>query len=159
MHFASKDIAYASGMKVHTPYLEEPLISFARGLNVKEKVQEERGIKWGKYILRKAFEDELGSLVWRSKMALERGSEVDKASEFIEDAIDDEEFRTERKSSVSEHVSLRTKEQLYYYRIYRTFFPPPFEESCSVRRCPYCAACLREPGRYCDTCGAFPIAS
>jgi asparagine synthase (glutamine-hydrolysing) len=159
MHFASKDIAYASGMKVHTPYLEEPLISFARSLNVKEKVQEERGIKWGKYILRKAFEDELGSLVWRSKMALERGSEVDKASEFIEDAIDDEEFRTERKSSVSEHVSLRTKEQLYYYRIYRTFFPPPFEESCSVKRCPYCAASLREPGRYCDTCGAFPIAS
>ena len=98
-------------------------------MNVKEKVQEENGIKWGKYILRKAFEDELGSLVWRSKMALEHGSEVNKASEFIEDAIDDEEFRTERKSSVSEHVSIRTKEQLYYYRIYRSFFPPPFEES------------------------------
>ena len=159
MHFASKDIAYASGMKVHSPYLEEPLLSFARGLNVKEKVQEENGIKWGKYILRKAFEDELGSLVWRSKMALEHGSEVNKASEFIEDAIDDEEFRTERKSSVSEHVSIRTKEQLYYYRIYRSFFPPPFEEICSVKRCPYCAACLREPGRYCDTCGAFPITS
>jgi len=84
---------------------------------------------------------------------------VNKASEFIEDAIDDEEFRTERKSSISEHVSIRTKEQLYYYRIYRSFFPPPFEEICSVKRCPYCAACLREPGRYCDTCGAFPITS
>ena len=159
MHFASKDIAYAVGMKVHTPYLEEPLIGFARGLNINEKVQEEKGIKWGKYILRKAFEHELGTLVWRSKMALEHGSEVNKASECIEDAIDDEEFRSERKSSFSEHVTIRTKEQLYYYRIYRSFFPPPFEESCSAKRCAYCAASLREPGRYCDTCGAFPLTS
>jgi len=157
MRFASKDIGHAAGMKVNTPYLEEPLVGFARGLNIKEKVQEEKGIKWGKYILRKAFEDELGSLVWRSKMALEHGSEVNKASQFIEDAINDGEFRSEKKISASEQVSIRTKEQLYYYRIYRQFFPPPFEERCSSKRCPYCAACLREPGRYCDTCGSFPL--
>jgi asparagine synthase (glutamine-hydrolysing) len=157
MHFACKDIAYAVGMKVHTPYLEEPLIGFARRLDVKEKVQEEKGIKWGKYILRKAFEDKLGSLVWRSKMALEHGSEVSKTTEFIEDTIDDQEFQSEKKSTFSEQVSIRTKEQLYYYRIYRSFFPPPFEESGSAQRCAHCAACLREPGRYCDTCGAFPL--
>ena len=95
--------------------------------------------------------------MWRSKMALEHGSEVNKASQFIEDAINDVEFRSEKKISASEQVSIRTKEQLYYYRIYRQFFPPPFEERGSSKRCPYCAACLREPGRYCDTCGSFPL--
>ncbi len=157
MHFSCKDIANALGMEVHTPYVEEPLISFARRLDVKQKVREESGTTWGKYILRKTFEDKLGALVWRSKMALEHGSEVNKVTKFIEDTMSDQQFKSGKKGASSECVFIQTKEQLYYYRIYRSFFPPPVQEGCSAQRCSHCSACLREPKRYCNTCGAFPL--
>lgn len=158
MKFSSVDIGVALNTNIYTPYLEEPFLSFAKNTDIREKVGEKMGIKWGKYILRKTFEFELGTLVWRKKMALEKGSKTDRVSELIAKKVTKFEFESEKRRVRTEQVILRSKEQMYYYQIYRTFFRPPCEdEICDSGRCPYCAACVTRSKRYCNTCGAFPI--
>ena len=157
MRFSSLEIGSALNMKVCTPYLEEPFISFAMGIDIREKVGKKMGTEWGKFILRKAFELELGALVWRKKMALEKGSKMDKVSGLIERKVTKDEFESEKKRSQTEQVIINSKEQMYYYQVYRTFFPPPCNDVCGSFRCPYCAACITRSKRYCNTCGAFPI--
>jgi asparagine synthase (glutamine-hydrolysing) len=157
MHFASKDFGSAVGMKIYTPYLDEPFISFAKGLDVREKIGEKMGKKWGKYILRTAFENKLGTLVWREKMALEHGSKMDLVSRLIEEMVSKKEFELNKKRCLAEHVIIRTKEQMYYYEVYRSFFCPPYIDVCNSMRCPYCYAGITRSKRYCHTCGSFPL--
>jgi asparagine synthase (glutamine-hydrolysing) len=157
MNFASRDIGAALGMNIHTPYLEEPFISFAKALDCREKIGERLGDKWGKYILRTAFESKLGDLVWRRKMALEHGSKMDSVSMLIEEMISNKAFELNKRQSLAEHVVIATKEQMYYYTLYRSFFRPPYVDTSDSTRCPYCYAGIIGSRRYCHTCGSFPI--
>jgi len=154
MRFSSRKIGETLGMTVNTPYLENPLYDLATSIDINEKVGEYRSKKWGKFILRKAFEKELGANVWRNKMALEEGSGFEEISNKF-DLIDDEEFEKESKIVALDNVIVRDKEHLYYYKLYRSFFGCPAKESCNSLRCSFCNSCLSYP-RYCYTCGAFP---
>lgn len=157
MNFASKDIGVALGMNIHTPYLEEPFISFAKALDCREKIGEKMGNKWGKYILRTTFESKLGDLVWRRKMALEHGSKMDSVSMLIEEMISNKAFELNKRQSLAEHVVITTKEQMYYYTLYRSFFAPPYVDRSDFTNCPYCYGAIMRSRRYCHTCGAFPV--
>ena len=155
MRFSSRKIGETLGTKVNTPYLEKPLYELATSIDISEKVGEYRSKKFGKLILRKAFAKELGSIVWRKKMALEEGSGFDQISNKLDDLIDDEEFDKESKIAALDKVIVKDKEHLYYYRLYKSIFGCPAKEPCHSLRCSYCRSCLSFP-RYCYTCGAFP---
>lgn len=155
MRFSSIRIGEELGVKVNTPYLEKPIYDLATSIDITEKVGSHRNKKWGKFILRKAFSIELGSNVWRKKMALEQGSGFDQISRKFQVRINDEEFGKESRTAADEKVKVRDKEHLYYYRIYRSTFGSPINEVSDLTRCSFCSAPLASP-RYCYTCGAFP---
>lgn len=155
MRFSSIKIGNELGMKVNTPYLEKPIYDLATSMEITEKVGNHDGKKWGKFVLRKAFEKELDSIAWRSKMALEQGSGFEKISNKFGELIEDEEFGKESKTLTDEKVKVRDKEQLYYYKIYKSIFGSPINEVGNSPRCSFCSAPLTYL-RYCYTCGAFP---
>jgi asparagine synthase (glutamine-hydrolysing) len=155
MRFSSIRIGKELEVKVNTPYLEKPLYDLAISMDIIEKVGHHEDKKWGKFVLRKAFAKELGTIVWRTKMALEQGSGFEQISNKFYRLIDDEEFAKESKIVAHEKVKVRDKEHLYYYRIYKSLFGPPINEICNSPRCSFCNAPLTY-ARYCYTCGAFP---
>jgi asparagine synthase (glutamine-hydrolysing) len=130
---------------------------------VNDKVGEHDGKKWGKFILRKCFEPALGSLVWRPKLAQEQGAATDRYQHYIEEMIDNLTFANKKRiAQEQESVTIRSKEHLHYYAIFRSYFPPPKEEeedddgTCRSR-CSECRGCVALDARFCRTCGAFPI--
>ena len=115
------------------------------------------GKKWGKFILRSCFEPAMGELVWRPKLAQEQGAATYRYQGYVEEMIDDLTFANKRKiAKEQDGVVIRSKEHLNYYAIFRSYFPPPKEEDCELR-CPECRGCMAQDGRFCRTCGAFPV--
>lgn len=158
MHFSSKKLGEHLGVQVVAPFLDKEFAQFAKGIPAQEKVGEHGGQKWGKFILRKCFEAELGKLAWRPKMAQEQGAATDLFCRFIDQRIDDGTYANRAKIAQSEGVAIRSKEHLNYYAIFRSYFPPPNEESGNCELvCSGCRACAKKDGRFCRTCGAFPM--
>jgi asparagine synthase (glutamine-hydrolysing) len=157
MHFSSKTLGVNAGVGVKTPFLDSEFMSFAKSMSTSEKVGDHDGKKWGKFILRSCFESALGDLAWRPKLAQEQGAATDRYQGYIEEKIDDLTFANKAKIA-KEHdsVTIRTKEHLHYYAIFRSHFPPPREQDCESR-CPECRGCMARSGRFCRTCGAFPV--
>jgi asparagine synthase (glutamine-hydrolysing) len=161
MHFSSRELGEHAGIEVKTPFLDEEFASFAKSINVNDKVGEHDGKKWGKFILRKCFETRLGSLVWRPKLAQEQGAATDRYQEYIEETIDDLTFTNKKRIAQEEEgVKIRSKEHLHYYAIFRSYFLPPKEEeeynACNSR-CSECQGCIAPDARFCRMCGAFPV--
>lgn len=156
MHFSSRTLGTKIGVEIATPFLDSGFAEFAKSIDIGEKVGEHDGQKFGKFILRKCFEPEIGELAWRAKMAQEQGAATDRFAIFVEKMIDDSTYANKVKIAESEGVRLRSKEHLNYYAIFRSYFPPPQEESRGCAGvCPQCHACLES--RFCRTCGAFPV--
>jgi asparagine synthase (glutamine-hydrolysing) len=159
MHFSSRKLGERVGIEVKTPFLDQEFASFAKSININDKVGEHDGKKWGKFILRKCFEARLGSLVWRPKLAQEQGAATDRYQEYIEDMIDDLTFANKKRiAQEEERVKIRSKEHLHYYAIFRSYFPPPKEEEDGCKsRCSECRGCIAPDARSCRICGAFPV--
>lgn len=158
MHFSSKELGANVGMEVKTPFLDEEFAAFAKSLGVRQKVGEHGGQKWGKYILRHCYEPDLGSqIAWRPKLAQELGAATDRFQDYIDARIDDLTFANKLKIAQQEGVKLRSKEHLHYYSIFRSYFAPPREDGKCELRCPDCMACFNAAGRFCRTCGSYPV--
>jgi asparagine synthase (glutamine-hydrolysing) len=158
MHFSAIALGQHVGVEVKTPFLDNEFALFAKSLGVIEKVGEHTGEKFGKFILRKCFEMELGNIVWRRKLAQEQGAATDRYPNYIENMIDDLTFANRAKVAQEESVRIRNKEHLHYYAIFRSYFPPPKEEwnGCESH-CPECSGCIPADIRFCRICGAFPV--
>jgi asparagine synthase (glutamine-hydrolysing) len=157
MHFSSLRLGENLGIEVKTPYLDPEFMRYAMSLAVEHKVGEHDGRKWGKFILRRCFEPELGSMIaWRPKLAQEQGAGTDRFGEYIDGKIDDLTFANRKRTAQAEGVRLRNKEHLHYYGLFRSYFAPPREDDCESR-CPDCRGCIELDRRYCRICGAFPV--
>ena len=160
MHFSSRKLGEHAGVDVKTPFLDEKFASFAKLINVNDKVGEHDGKKWGKFILRKCFKARLGSLVWRPKLAQEQGAATDRYQKYIEEMIDELTFANKKRiAQEQDGVRIRNKEHLHYYAIFRSYFAPPKEEyddRCKSR-CSECRGCIAPDARFCRMCGAFPV--
>lgn len=160
MHFSSRALGERLGVEVRAPFLDGEFAQYAKSVPAGEKVGERDGEKWGKFLLRKCFERDLGALAWRKKMAQEQGAGTDMFYRYVEDMIDGPTYANRAKIALSEGVKLKSKEQLHYYAMFRSYNPPPREEAkergCK-RRCPECSGCFEWAGRFCRTCGAFPV--
>ena len=166
MHFSSRKLGEQTGIEVKIPFLDQEFAMFAKLIDINDKVWEHDGKKWGKFILRKCFEERLGSLVWRPKLAQEQGAATDRYHEYIEEMIDDLTFANKKRiAQEQDGVKIRNKEHLHYYAIFRSYFPPPKEEEeeqgekdtgCNSR-CSECQGCIKPDARSCRMCGAFPV--
>jgi asparagine synthase (glutamine-hydrolysing) len=158
MHFSSKLIGKKVGIDIKTPFLDKKFMDYCKSINIVKMIGEHETELWGKFILRKCFEQELGTkIVWRTKLAQEQGAGIINIRNLLMNNVDDLSYEEETTKALSEGVIIKDKEQLYYYKVFRTYFPPPKDEECSSTRCPKCNCCFKWNGRFCRTCGAFPV--
>ena len=158
MHFSSNLIGRKVGIEVKTPFLDEKFMYYVKCIDIVKMIGEHVNELWGKFILRKCYEYELGAeIVWRTKLAQEQGAGTIKIRDLLIKNLDDISYKEHTTKALSEGVIIKDKEHLYYYKIFRNYFSPPKEEECSSSRCPKCNCCFKWKGRFCRTCGAFPV--
>jgi asparagine synthase (glutamine-hydrolysing) len=161
MHFSSLKLGKLENVQVETPFLDNSFAEFAKSIPVHCKIGMNMGRMWGKFILRKCFENTLGELSWRDKMALEVGSGIEPAiSTLVESTIDNSRYRNGVDEATKQQVKIRSKEHLYYYELFLNHFEPPSYDRVTVAssaKCPDCHAYIAPDGRFCRTCGAFPV--
>ncbi|NPB00020.1 MAG: hypothetical protein GXO10_01460 [Crenarchaeota archaeon] len=157
-YFPSLTIARELGVEAVSMFLKEPIVKLALSIPVKYKLVRDREKIITKYILRLAFHDVLPEeIVWRLKEPLEYGSGFTYIRRIISSLISDDEYRAEtERIRQNDGVIIQSKEQLYYYRIYRIFYRPPRDYAETDLNCPYCGADLNPHNpRYCYVCGAY----
>ena len=159
MHFPSQQIGLALGVSIKSPFLDDKVANYAKSIPANLKVHEENGKKYGKWVLRKAFEGIIPqSIVWRDKSPMQDGSGTTSLTTFFENSIKDETFESKAKMYLTrDKVKLNSKESLYYYELYRKYYEPPYLLGSSKSRCPDCQGITEPDSHFCRMCGSFPI--
>lgn len=157
MHFPTQEIGKSLGITVESPFLNENVIEFAKTIPSNLKVREEETKKHGKWILRKTFEKNIPmQIAWREKSPMQDGSGTAGLSNLFDSVINDQMFLEKKKKVQDEdEVTIRTKESMYYYEIYRKLYQISTKKQ-DTKSCPYCNFNV-ENSKFCRMCGAFPI--
>jgi asparagine synthase (glutamine-hydrolysing) len=157
MHFPTHEIGKALGITVESPFLNENVIEFAKTVPSNLKVREEKTKRYGKWILRKTFEKNIPmQIAWREKSPMQDGAGTAGLSNLFDSVINDQMFLEKKKKiQDADEVTIRTKESMYYYEIYRKSYEIPTKKQDS-ESCPYCNFNV-EKSKFCRMCGAFPI--
>ena len=158
MHFTSQKIASELGISVQMPYINDNVIKLAETLPIEHLVNQKNGVKFGKWVLRKAFENDLPpSVIWREKTPMQDGSGTTGLTKMFDSVITDDVYQEKTKKIKSKDgVTIRTKESLYYYELYRENFTIP-EYDGNKNICPDCNAELITNSKFCRMCGKFPL--
>lgn len=159
MHFPTQQIGLALGVGIESPFLNEKVLNYSKSIPADLKVHEENDKKYGKWVLRKAFEHIIPqSIVWRDKTPMQDGSGTNGLTTFFENSIKDETFGSKAKVYLEkDKVKLNSKESLYYYELYGKYFEPPYLLGSSKSRCPDCQGITEPDSHFCRMCGSFPI--
>jgi asparagine synthase (glutamine-hydrolysing) len=157
MAFSAIPMAESLGMVAKIPFLDPEVRQLASRVDPSFLVVEQEGQKWGKWIVRKAFEDLLPSqITWRVKTPIEYGCGTTTLPQIFDKRISDEEFHEkQQRTKEIDNVSIRDKEHLAYYEIFHRVFGTRPEAN--GRTCPGCQYEVREDATFCRTCGAYPI--
>jgi len=159
MRFSSLLMGESVGIEAQLPYLDPAVRDFALTLSRDDLVGERDGQRFGKKVLREAFADLLPEEIkWRVKTPIEYGSGSHALQKFATDSVSEEDFEPARvRIAAEDGVSLRDKEQFFYYGIYRTILPPPRQQTGGAKRCGSCGGAVeRAEQKYCRICGAYP---
>jgi asparagine synthase (glutamine-hydrolysing) len=156
MQFSSNKLGASFGIEINQPFLDQKIVEFALDLDPSLKINEKAGKVYGKWLLRSAFEAELGDIVWRAKDPIEFGSGATQLRTIIRSKISDAAFEAKKRAYKLEFMN---KEHLYFYELYRAVvgeLPEPRRDAKSV--CPLCKVELPADKLHCDVCGfAHPI--
>ena len=157
MHFPSKEIANSLGMGIETPFLNQNVIKFAENLPLSKKINFKDDKKFGKWIIRIAFENNLPeNIIWREKSPMQDGSGTSNLTSLFNSIITDEIFSKKKTKILEEDgVYIRTKESLHYYECFRK--SNKVKESNSDKKCPDCNYEIDGDSKFCRMCGKFPI--
>jgi len=158
MHFTSQKIANELGISIQMPFVDENIIRSVETLPVNLLINQKDGIKFGKWILRKAFENDLPpNVIWREKTPMQDGSGTASLTKLFDTIITDDIFEEKTKKIKSENnVTIRTKESLHYYELYKENFRI-LECKNGKNLCPDCNAEIVSNSKFCRMCGKFPI--
>ena len=158
MHFTSEKIAHELGISVQMPYIDENIIKLVETLPMEQLVNQRNGTKFGKWILRKAFENDLPqNVIWREKTPMQNGSGTNGLTKLFDSVITDDIFQEKVKKIKNEDdVLIRTKESLHYYELYKENFEIPESDS-EKNICSDCKAELVINSNFCRMCGKFPL--
>jgi len=157
MSFSAVPMAQSLGMVAKIPFLDPEVKQLASDMDPSYLVVEQEGQKWGKWIVRKAFEVLLPrQITWRVKTPIEYGCGTTTLPQVFDKRMSDEEFREKQEHiRVVDQVTIRDKEHLVYYEIFHRVFGDRPETS--GRTCPQCHYEVRSDATFCRTCGAYPI--
>lgn len=157
MHFPSQKIGKALGVMVESPFCDSMVLKFAKELPASELVGAHNDKKYGKFILRKSFEDKIPhAIAWRQKSPMQEGSGTQGLTGFFDGTIPDGVFFQKIKEIKSQdNVIIRTKESLYYYEIFRKYHK--LDNSGHKTSCPDCHYAIEENSKFCRMCGRFPV--
>ncbi len=149
MSFSSNDIGDFFGVKIIQPFIDKNIVDFALQMPVNLKIRRCNGKIWGKWILRKAFEDVLpGDIIWQSKRPLEYGSGMNRLRQVVSDKVSAEEFKDNTRS-----INFISKEHFYYYKIYKEVVGEIPKPKTDEKKCPGCGAGMKKDGFHCGVCG------
>ena len=162
MGFSSIPMAQSMGMTIKAPYMDPEFMEWAKNLPIKYKINMYNGVKYGKWILRKAYEDVIPQdVIWRPKAPLEAGTGTETLRTYFNDIISDKEFN-EKKAAVKaeDDVEIQDKEQLMYYEVFRKKFGKTkdlFPKTEGSIQCPKCKSWQKTKIQFCKICGTYPI--
>lgn len=158
MHFPAQKIGKALGVRVDSPFCSDAVTELARTMPADLKVREEGGKKFGKWVLRKTFEEKIPkAIAWRQKSPMQDGAGTQGLTGFFEGAVPDAVFADKvKKIRENDGITIRTKESLQYYEIYRKHNAPP-ETGKSGAKCPDCGQTIEDGSKFCRMCGRFPL--
>ncbi|MGE5555203.1 MAG: asparagine synthase C-terminal domain-containing protein [Methanocella sp.] len=162
MGFSSIPMAQSLGMEIKAPYLEPAFQEWAKKVPIKYKINMYNGVKYGKWILRKAYEDVIPKeAIWRPKAPLEAGTGTETLRTYFNDVFTPEDFR-EKVAKIKEEddVEIADQEQLLYYQHFRKVFGKPkdvFPQTPGAIQCPKCKSWQVTKIQFCKKCGAYPI--
>lgn len=156
MHFPTQKIGKSLGINVESPFLNEEIVEFAKSIPVKFKVRSEGEKCYGKWILRKTFEEKIPKqITWREKSPMQDGSGTAGLTNLFDSIINNEKFEEMKKNvEESDGITIRTKESMHYYEIFRKFHGSPISKA--ENRCPFCKHDIKD-SKFCRMCGAFPV--
>lgn len=110
----------AHGLEGRVPFLDVELIETA--LSISPELKTHRSFGMEKWILRKAFEDELpAEIVWREKLEFAQGCGSSTFFEQETACITDERLREAKEQG----IPITTKEELFYYNIFNNHMDHP----------------------------------
>ncbi|MCW4016153.1 MAG: asparagine synthase-related protein [Candidatus Bathyarchaeota archaeon] len=162
MQFTSVPMAKSLGIVSKPPFIDLEFKSYAYNVDPKLMIRSEHGKIWGKWIMRKAYEGHLpDEIVWRLKTPLEFGSGTSIFPKVFSKKLSDEYFQKKTKKYLDvDQVTIRDKEHLFYYEVFRSQFGVPsgvFKDA-EGKQCPYCKSKGGNLKRnFCKVCGAYPI--
>jgi len=157
MHFPTQKIGKALGIKIESPFLNEKVIEIANETSPNLKVKEEKDTRYGKWILRKTFENYIPKqIAWRKKSPMQDGAGTVGLTNLFESIINEETY-VEKKLTVekNDQVVIRNRESMYYYEIFKKLYGSPVQNEAEYK-CPYCKHEVSN-SKFCRMCGAFPI--
>lgn len=104
------------------PFLDIDFVEYAMSIDPALKMVKKEKNKMEKWLLRQAFTGYLpDEVLWRTKMEFAAGCGSERLlMEVAEDEISDSEFDKARRKF--EQIGISSKEELYYFRIFRSFF-------------------------------------
>lgn len=158
MHFPTQKIGDSFGVCVESPYLDKEVVELAKKIPASLKMRSKNGQKFGKWILRKTFENKIPfQIAWREKSAMQDGAGTSGLTNLFETIISNELFKKRKEKIQDEYgITLRSKESMHYFEIYKKLFGIPKKNSDGEVSCPFCHY-KTENSRFCRMCGAFPI--
>jgi asparagine synthase (glutamine-hydrolysing) len=114
-------INMANSLLYDMPFMDRNVWEYAFNIPVKWKIYGDKQVE--KWILRKAFEDDLPEeIIWRKKEKFFKGSNTtDVIKAHTQKNISNAEFTREK--NPGQNLVLRSKEELYYYRIFHHYYP------------------------------------
>ncbi|OLS14616.1 MAG: asparagine synthase [Promethearchaeota archaeon CR_4] len=117
-------IPYHFSIEARAPLFDRRLVEFSFQIPHDLKIREVGGKKIEKYILRRAFEKDIPpDFVWREKEKFSKGvGSQFFLRDYFQNHISDEEFESEKR--VTDTLVVRSKEELYFWRIFNSKFHP-----------------------------------
>jgi asparagine synthase (glutamine-hydrolysing) len=114
-------MSMAHGLEVRVPFLDVQMVDWAFRIPVELKQHGPQRIE--KWILRRMAQDLLPhEVAWRKKIKFATGAGLgDKLAAWANHEISDEEFARGRQ--IADGVTLRSKEELLYYRVFKQMYP------------------------------------
>ena len=157
MHFPTQKIGKELGVKIESPFLNQKIIELSNQIPSNLKIKEEKGKRYGKWILRKTFEKHIPlQIAWRRKSPMQEGAGTSGLTNLFESIISEETY-VEKKLTVEKNdgVVIRSRESMYYYEIFKKLYGSPVNNN-AEHKCPYCKHEVNN-SKFCRMCGAFPI--
>lgn len=151
MQFSSNEFADFFGMRIGQPYLDKQIIDLALKMPIELKIKEDSRTVWGKWALRKAFEEVLPQkIIWQSKRPLESGSGMEKIREVLNSKVSDADWKH---ASETLPIKFINREHYYYYTVYKNVVGDIPKPEIGENECAGCGAGIKKNKFHCKICG------